>query len=134
MGRELLRRPADDVDAEIAERLLDLWIIERGRERAIERGDHVLRRVRGRHQAVPGGGVEILDPELVDGRNIGQDRGALEGRDRERSDFPVPDMGHHGRGGRKHHLHVAGDHILQRRRRALVELVVSGNIAVTSMP
>ena len=88
MGRELLRRPADDVDAEIAERLLDLWIIERGRERAIERGDHVLRRVRGRHQAVPGGGVEILDPELVDGRNIGQDRGALEGRDRELRTFP----------------------------------------------
>jgi hypothetical protein len=59
---------------------------------------------------VPRGGVEILDPELVDGRNIGQDCGALEGRDRKRSNFSVPDM-EHGRSGRKHHLHVAGDHV-----------------------
>src|SRR5262249_56497376 len=61
IGHELLRRPADDVDAESRERFLDVWVIERGRERAIERRNHVLRCVRRRHQAVPGGGVELLD-------------------------------------------------------------------------
>src|SRR5215831_20325071 len=65
IGGELLRRAANEIDAEICERGLDRRISECRRQRAVERCDHLLRRARGRNQAVPGGRVEILDAELV---------------------------------------------------------------------
>src|SRR5262249_40180775 len=99
IGGELLRRAANEIDAEIGERGLDRRIRERRPERAVERCNHLLRRTRGRNQPVPRRGVEILDAELVDGRNVGQDRAALEAGDCKRTHFALLDVRNDGRGG-----------------------------------
>src|SRR6202034_4785450 len=53
-------------------------------------------------------------------RDIWQYCGARWRRHGERTHQPVFDMSDYGRRGRKHHLHMTGNYILQRGRRALV--------------
>jgi hypothetical protein len=69
---------------------------------------------------VPGGGIEAFEAELIDGGKLREHRCTLERGDGERAHLPTLDMRHDRGRGRKHHLHVARDHILQRRRRAFV--------------
>src|SRR5712692_7034604 len=92
IGGEILRGAADEVDPEIAEGLLDGGIVERDRKRTVKRLDHLVRRACRRDQSMPRGRIEILDAELVDGRDVRQDRAALERRDGQRSHLALPDV------------------------------------------
>ena len=74
----------------------------------------------GRDQSMPGAGIEAFQAGFVHGRQVGQDRRALERRHGQRTHLAAFDMADHRSGGGKHHLVVTGDDILQGRRRALV--------------
>ena len=62
---------------------------------------------------MPSAGLEAFQAGLVHGRQIGQDRGALERGHRQRAHLPRFDMTDHGSRRGEHHLVVASDHILQ---------------------
>ena len=95
-------------------------IFQRFDDRALQRADDVLRRAGRRDQAMPCRRLEAGKTGFVHGRNVWQDGGALERRHRERAHLAVGEKAHHaGRGG-EHHLVVAGDDVLKRRRRALI--------------
>ena len=98
----------------------DVGILQRFDHGAVQRLDDVLRRAGRRYEAVPGGRFEARKPRLVHGRNVRQDRGALERRHRERAELTVLEKAHHARGGGEHHLVVARHDVLERRRRALI--------------
>ena len=65
----------------------------------VEARDDVLRRHRRREDAEPGADVEALQTRLVEGRHVGQHRGALAGGDRQGAQLAALDVLQHRRHG-----------------------------------
>src|ERR1700738_1099965 len=70
IGREIIGAAANDIDAEIPERLLHCSIVDGQGHPMMKRLASLSRSMRRRHYTVPCGRIEILDPELVNGRNV----------------------------------------------------------------
>ena len=81
----------------------------------------IARRRAGAHDdAVPRGDVEARQAALGDGRHVGQLRRAPRARDRERDELAGLHVLQHRRDAGEHHLHVAAEQVVHRRRDALV--------------
>ena len=107
-------------EAEAAELLLHFRQCDQDSEFIAQLAHNRVRRSRRCHDHVPGRGLEARHAGFGDGRHIRQGIETAGRGDAERPHFVVAHQRHSGARIGKDHLHVAGDDVAQRRRRALV--------------
>src|SRR4029079_16322515 len=118
--RELLRRVADDLEAERREALAHRRIVERCDDRGVELSLHVRRKAFGRHDRLPRIDVDPLHPCLRQRRHVRQQRRALVRRDGERAQLARLDVLDYGADVLERTLDPTTEKIRDGRRTTLV--------------